>query len=135
MDTKLLANPTDPSACQQAICALLAEKKHHSGSRFTVESYSRLRRQFFGQATKTLDLVTSPDVLGCAHCIGLIGRRRPGGLLSPLHPDRHGHSQHESLRSSSRAASADSPSPSIDLGERPMKGFEQPVRVWSARWA
>jgi class 3 adenylate cyclase len=22
-----------------------------------------------------------------------------------------------------------------DLGERPMKGFEQPVRVWSARWS
>ena len=22
-----------------------------------------------------------------------------------------------------------------DLGERPMKGFEQPTRVWSARWA
>jgi FlaA1/EpsC-like NDP-sugar epimerase len=21
-----------------------------------------------------------------------------------------------------------------DLGERPMKGFEQPTRVWSARW-
>ncbi|MEP6871143.1 MAG: adenylate/guanylate cyclase domain-containing protein, partial [Anaerolineaceae bacterium] len=21
-----------------------------------------------------------------------------------------------------------------DLGERPMKGFEQPVRVWAARW-
>jgi hypothetical protein len=22
-----------------------------------------------------------------------------------------------------------------DLGERPMKGFEQPVRVWSVRWS
>jgi hypothetical protein len=32
MDTKLLANPTDPSAWQQALYAFLAEKERRSGS-------------------------------------------------------------------------------------------------------
>src|SRR3972149_7032888 len=74
MDTKLLANPTDTSAWQQALYAFLAEKERRSGSRRTVESYSRMLQQFFGQANKTPDLVTSPDVLGWAHGIGLSGR-------------------------------------------------------------
>jgi len=74
METKLLANPTDPSAWQQALYAFLAEKERRSGSRRTVESYSRMLQQFFGQAGKTPDRVTSPDVLGWAHGIGLSGR-------------------------------------------------------------
>ncbi len=74
MDTKLLANPTDPSAWQQALYAFLAEKERRSGSRRTVESYARMLQQFFGQVAKTPDLVTSPDVLGWAHGIGLSGR-------------------------------------------------------------
>ncbi len=79
MDTKLLANPTDPSAWQQALHAFLAEKERRSGSRRTVESYSRMLQHFFGQAGKTPDLVTSPDVLGWAHGIGLSGRT-PSGI-------------------------------------------------------
>ena len=74
MDTKLLANPTDPTAWQQALYAFLAEKERRSGSRRTVESYSRMLQQFFGPVGKTPDQVTSPDVLGWAHGIGLSGK-------------------------------------------------------------
>src|SRR5665647_1247015 len=74
MDTKLLANPTDPTAWQQALYAFLVEKERRSGSRRTVESYSRMLQDFFGRTGKTPDQVRSPDVLGWAHGIGLSGR-------------------------------------------------------------
>ncbi len=79
MDSKPLANPTDPTAWQQTLYAFLAEKERRSGSRRTVESYARMLQHFFGQAGKTPDLVTSPDVLGWAHGIGLSGRT-PSGI-------------------------------------------------------
>src|SRR5664279_3511700 len=74
METKLLANPTDPTAWQQAMYAFLAEKERRSGSRRTVEGYSRMLEDFFGRVGKTPDLVTSPEVLGWAHGVGLSGR-------------------------------------------------------------
>src|SRR5665213_4283479 len=74
METKLLANPTDPSAWQQALYAFLAEKERRSGSRRTVEGYSRMLQHFFGQTAKTPDVVTSADVMGWAHGKGLSGR-------------------------------------------------------------
>jgi integrase/recombinase XerC len=74
METKLLANPTDPSAWQQALYAFLAEKERRSGSRRTVEGYSRMLQHFFGVVAKTPDQVTSPEVLSWAHGIGLSGR-------------------------------------------------------------
>jgi integrase/recombinase XerC len=74
METKLLANPTDPSAWQQALYAVLAEKERRSGSRRTVEGYSRMLQHFFGVVAKTPDQVTSPEVLSWAHGIGLSGR-------------------------------------------------------------
>ena len=49
MDTKLLANPTDPTAWQQALYAFLAEKERRTGSRRTVEGYSRMLQHFFGR--------------------------------------------------------------------------------------
>jgi integrase/recombinase XerC len=74
METKLLANPTDPSAWQQALYAFLAEKERRSGSRRTAEGYSRMLQHFFGVVGKTPDQVTSPEVLSWAHGIGLSGR-------------------------------------------------------------
>jgi site-specific recombinase XerD len=62
------------SSWDQAMYAFLAEKHRRSGSRRTVESYSRMLQQFFGEAGKTPDLVTSPEVLGWAHGRGLSGR-------------------------------------------------------------
>ncbi|MBI5948575.1 MAG: tyrosine-type recombinase/integrase [Chloroflexi bacterium] len=66
---------SDPSAWQQALYAFLAEKERRSGSLRTVEGYNRMLQHFFGRAGKTPDEVTSPDVLGWAHGIGLSGRR------------------------------------------------------------
>jgi hypothetical protein len=81
MDTKLLANSTDPSARQQALHAFLAEKERRSGSWRTVES----------------------------------GEIFVSGVIRELVSGQ--------------------PFAFDDLGEWPMKGFEQPVRVWSVRWA
>jgi len=74
METKLLANPTDPTAWQQALYAFLAEKERRSGSRRTVEGYSRMLQHFFGVVGKTPDVVTSGDVMGWAYGKGLSGR-------------------------------------------------------------
>ena len=74
METKLLANPTDPAAWEQALYAFLAEKERRSGSRRTVESYSRMLQHFFGRTAKTPDVVTSADVMGWAYGKGLSGR-------------------------------------------------------------
>ena len=72
--TYALAQPSDPAAWQQALYAFLVEKERRSGSRRTVESYSRMLQDFFGRAGKTPDAITSPDVLSYAHGIGLSGR-------------------------------------------------------------
>src|SRR5665811_2448083 len=72
--TNLLSAPIDASAWERALYAFLAEKEKRSGSRRTVESYSRMLQHFFGRIGKTPDQVTSPDVLAWAHGIGLSGR-------------------------------------------------------------
>ena len=69
------ALPIDASAWDRALYAFLAEKERRTGSRRTVESYSRMLRLFFGSAGKPPDRVTSPDVLAWAHGIGLSGRQ------------------------------------------------------------
>lgn len=84
METKLLANPTDPSAWQQALYAFLAEKHRRSGSRRTVESYSRMLQHFFGRLGKTPDQVVSPDVLSWAHGVGLSGREPSAVTIGAL---------------------------------------------------
>ena len=74
METKLLANPTDPTAWQQALYAFLAEKERRSGSLRTVQGYSRMLNDFFGRSGKTPELVTSADVIRWAYSKGLSGR-------------------------------------------------------------
>ena len=63
-----------PDHWQQVIYAFLAEKERRSGSRRTVESYSRMLYYFFGSLGKTPDQVTAPDVFSYAHGIGLSGK-------------------------------------------------------------
>jgi hypothetical protein len=66
MNTKLLANPTDPSAWQQALDAFLAEKEGRSGSRRAVESYCPMLQELFGQTDKTPDVITPTRPPSCA---------------------------------------------------------------------
>ena len=62
----------DPSVWDQALYAFLVEKGNRSGSRRTVEGYSRMLWPFF--AGRTPDRIKPADVLAFAHGIGLSGR-------------------------------------------------------------
>jgi site-specific recombinase XerD len=60
---------------EEAIYAFLAEKERRSGSRRTVDAYSRTLQQLFGTLGKTPDHVAPPDVFAFAHGIGPSGRK------------------------------------------------------------
>ena len=60
---------------QQAFYAFLAEKERRSGSRRTVESYSRMLQHFFGSIGKPPNEITSQEVFGFAHGIGPSGKK------------------------------------------------------------
>src|SRR5450756_1704973 len=64
----------DPSAWDQALYAFLVEKGNRSGSKRTVESYSRMLWPFFAERGKTPDRVVPADVLAWVHGIGRSGR-------------------------------------------------------------
>ncbi len=64
----------DPSAWDQALYAFLVEKGNRSGSRRTVESYSRMLWPFFAERSLTPDRVKPADVLAWVHGIGKSGR-------------------------------------------------------------
>jgi integrase/recombinase XerC len=72
MTSPLPAIPVEASPWDQALYAFLVEKGNRSGSRRTVESYSRMLWRFF-EAT-TPDQVTPAVVLAYAHGIGLSGK-------------------------------------------------------------
>jgi hypothetical protein len=59
-----------PSAWDQALYAFLVEKGNRSGSRRTVESYSRMLWPFFAERSLTPDRVKPADVLAWVHGIG-----------------------------------------------------------------
>ena len=59
---------------ERALYAFLAEKERRSGSRRTVESYSRMIQHFFGRLGKPPDKVTSQEVFTWAHGKGLSGK-------------------------------------------------------------
>ncbi len=65
----------DADRWQQGIYAFLAEKERRSGSKRTVESYSRMLYRFFGTLGKSPDGVSGPEVFGYAHGIGLSGKK------------------------------------------------------------
>src|ERR1035437_8242025 len=68
----------DPSAWDQALYAFLVEKGNRSGSRRTVESYSRMLWPFLRERGLTPDRVKPGDVLAWVHGIGR-SRRTPSG--------------------------------------------------------
>jgi integrase/recombinase XerC len=72
MTTALPSIPIEASPWDQALYAFLVEKGNRSGSRRTVESYSRMLWRFF--KTTTPDRVTPAVVLAYAHGIGLSGK-------------------------------------------------------------
>lgn len=73
MEQPLLpAAASDGSAWDQVLCGFLVAKGNRSGSRRTVESYSRILWPFF--SARTPDRVTATDVLAFAHGIGKSGR-------------------------------------------------------------
>ena len=64
----------DPSTWDQALYAFLVEKGNRSGSRRTVESYSRMLWPFFAERSLTPERVKPADVLAWVHGIGRSGR-------------------------------------------------------------
>ena len=64
----------DPSAWDQALYGFLVEKGNRSGSKRTVESYSRMLWPFFADIGKTPERVKPADVLAFVHGIGKSGR-------------------------------------------------------------
>ena len=72
--TALTLEPDAPDRWERALYAFLAEKERRSGSRRTVESYSRMLRYFFGRLGKPPDAVTSRDVLAYGHGVGASGK-------------------------------------------------------------
>ena len=60
---------------ERAFYAFLAEKEQRSGSRRTVEGYSRMLQDFFGRSGKQPDNVTSQDIFVYAHRPGLSGKQ------------------------------------------------------------
>ena len=59
---------------ERSLMAFLAEKERRSGSRRTVESYSRMLQHFFGRLGKPPDQVTSQEVFVWAYGKGLSGK-------------------------------------------------------------
>ena len=64
---------------ERTLYAFLAEKQRRSGSDRTVQSYSRMLRDFFGRAGKTPDQVETADAFAWAYGTGLSGRP-PGSI-------------------------------------------------------
>jgi site-specific recombinase XerD len=59
---------------ERAFYAFLVEKERRSGSRRTVEGYSRMLQDFFGRVPKPPDQVTVQEVFAWAHGRGLSGK-------------------------------------------------------------
>jgi site-specific recombinase XerC len=62
------------SGWERSLYAFLAEKHRRSGSRRTVDAYSRMLQEFFGGVGKTPDQVTSQDVFAWAYGVGISGK-------------------------------------------------------------
>jgi len=64
----------DLQGWERSMVAFLVEKERRSGSRRTVDGYSRMLQDFFGRLSKTPDAITTQDVFVWAHAIGLSGK-------------------------------------------------------------
>lgn len=74
MEAELVLFDESTPAWERAFYAFLAEKERRSGSRRTVDAYSRTLQRFFGTIGKTPEQVTSQDVFAFAHNRGPSGR-------------------------------------------------------------
>ncbi len=63
------------SGWDRTLYAFLAEKERRSGSRRTVEGYSRMLRHFFGVVGRTPEQVDTQQVFAWAFGVGLSGRQ------------------------------------------------------------
>jgi site-specific recombinase XerD len=72
--TTSIAPFEDIANWERALYAFLAEKERRSGSRRTVEGYSRMLQHFFGSLGKPPDQVTSQEVFVYAHGVGSSGK-------------------------------------------------------------
>jgi len=72
--TSTIAPFHDAAGWERALYAFLAEKERRSGSRRTVEGYSRMLQHFFGTLGKPPDKVTSQEVFAWAYGKGLSGK-------------------------------------------------------------
>jgi len=72
--TTSIAPFEDIANWERALYAFLAEKERRSGSRRTVEGYSRMLQHFFGALGKPPDQVTSQEVFVYAHGVGPSGK-------------------------------------------------------------
>ena len=79
MTNHYLVSDTSATGWEQSLYAFLAEKERRSGSKRTVETYSRMLYQFFGTLGKTPDQVAATEVFGYAHGVGLSGKT-PGSV-------------------------------------------------------
>jgi hypothetical protein len=84
--TTQIATFTYAAEWERTLYAFLAEKERRSGSRRTVESYSRMLYHFFGTLGKTPDQVTAPEVFAYAHGIGLSGKNLHPSPSEPESP-------------------------------------------------
>jgi integrase/recombinase XerC len=62
------------SGWERTLYAFLAEKERRSGSRRTVEGYSRMLQHFFAALGKPPDQITSREVFAYAHGVGPSGK-------------------------------------------------------------
>ena len=69
--TTTIAPFQDAAGWERALYAFLAEKERRSGSRRTVEGYSRMLQHFFGTLAKPPDRVNSQEVFAWAYGKGL----------------------------------------------------------------
>ena len=72
--TTTIAPFQDAAGWERALYAFLAEKERRSGSRRTVEGYSRMLQHFFGALGKPPDQVRGQEVFAWAYGKGLSGR-------------------------------------------------------------
>lgn len=75
MITNLAPFADSATGWQRAIYAFLVEKEQRSGSRRTVEGYSRMLQDFFGRSGKQPNQVTAQDIFIYAHGSGLSGKQ------------------------------------------------------------
>ena len=75
MQTTITTFDNSAEGWERALYAFLAEKERRSGSRRTVEGYSRMLQHFFGTVGKPPDRVTSQEVFAWGYGVGLSGKQ------------------------------------------------------------